>query len=202
MLDLALVAALGFLGSFGHCVGMCGPISVAFSLATPAQPRESTETPPRAHQFWFHLRLNLGRLASYMLVGAAIGGLGSVLVAGGQIAGVGSDLRRVIALLTGTLLILVGLRQVAPGLLPQLPLLHPLQGVVHDRLQQVMGQTAQSRRWWTPLGLGLAWGLIPCGFLYTAQIKAAETSSLLVGAGHYGGVWFGDPTDDGGARDL
>jgi DMSO/TMAO reductase YedYZ heme-binding membrane subunit len=30
--------------------------------------------------------------------------------------------------------------------------------------------------------LGLAWGLIPCGFLYTAQIKAAESSSPLLGA--------------------
>ena len=25
MLDLLLIAILGFLGSFGHCAGMCGP---------------------------------------------------------------------------------------------------------------------------------------------------------------------------------
>ncbi len=30
----------------------------------------------------------------------------------------------------------------------------------------------------TPILLGLIWGLIPCGFLYTAQIKAAETGNL------------------------
>ena len=188
-MELGLVAALGFLGSFGHCVGMCGPIAIAFSLATRSH-GEAT-TPSRQQQFWFHLRLNGGRLASYVLVGAAIGGLGSVLVAGGQMAGVGSLLRRVMALLTGTLLIGIGLRQVAPGLLPQLPFLHPLQGALHDRLQRVMSDTAQSRRWWTPILLGLAWGLVPCGFLYTAQIKAAETSSLLAGAATMGAFGLG-----------
>jgi len=106
-------------------------------------------------------------------------------------AGVGSLLRRVMALLTGTLLIGIGLRQVAPGLLPQLPFLHPLQGALHDRLQRVMSDTAQSRRWWTPILLGLAWGLVPCGFLYTAQIKAAETSSLLAGAATMGAFGLG-----------
>lgn len=181
MLELGLIAALGFLGSFGHCVGMCGPITVAFSLAARSGADPEREL-SRWQQFWFHFRLNLGRLASYVLVGAAIGGLGSVLVAGGQMAGVGSVLRRGIALFTGGLLIFIGLRQVAPHLLPKLPLLHPLQGALHERLQRVMSQTSQSRQWWTPVLLGLAWGLIPCGFLYTAQIKAAETSSLLAGA--------------------
>ena len=191
MLELSLIAALGFLGSFGHCVGMCGPITVAFALTTRPQVAEKAALPTRTQQLGFHLCLNVGRLASYVLVGAAIGGLGSVLVASGQVAGVGSGLRRAMALLTGTLLILIGLRQVAPGLLPQLPFLHPLQGALHDRLQQVMGHTAQSRRWWTPLLLGLAWGLIPCGFLYTAQIKAAETSSLLAGAATMGAFGLG-----------
>ena len=106
-------------------------------------------------------------------------------------AGVGSVLRRGMALLTGTLLILIGLRQVAPGLFPQLPFLHPLQGALHDRLQHVMGQASHSRRWWTPLLLGLVWGLIPCGFLYTAQLKAAATSSLWIGAATMGAFGLG-----------
>jgi len=182
LLELLLVAALGFLGSFGHCVGMCGPIAIAFSLSTPTHPTPDKSAPNRWQQVRFHLLLNLGRIVSYALVGAAIGGLGSVLVAGGQVAGVGSLLRRGIALLTGTLLIVLGLRQVAPSILPQLPILHPLKGALHGRLQQVMTTASQQQRWWTPALLGLAWGLIPCGFLYAAQIKAAETSSLLGGA--------------------
>lgn len=181
LVDLGLIATLGFLGSFGHCVGMCGPIAVAFSLSSPASD-DPTPSQTQQTQIVFHSLLNLGRLLSYVLVGAAIGGLGSVLVAGGQVAGVGSLLRRSIALFTGSLLILVGLRQIAPQILPKLPLLHPLQGVLHERLQQAMSHTASHRHWWTPGLLGLAWGLVPCGFLYAAQIKAAETSSLWGGA--------------------
>ncbi|MEO0984472.1 MAG: sulfite exporter TauE/SafE family protein [Cyanobacteria bacterium J06639_14] len=182
MLELGLIAALGFLGSFGHCVGMCGPITVAFSLSTQAEPDKAKATTDRWRQITFHVLLNLGRLLSYGLVGAAVGGLGSVLVAGGQVAGVGSLLRRTIALLTGGLLIFLGLRQVAPQILPKLPLLHPLQGALHGKLQQAMAYTSQKQQWWTPAFLGLAWGLIPCGFLYAAQIKAAETSSFIGGA--------------------
>jgi uncharacterized protein len=178
MLDLFLITSLGFLGSFGHCLGMCGPITVAFSLGRP-----DGESPSRWQAAGFHLLLNLGRLLSYALVGAAIGGLGSVLVAGGQVAGVGSGLRRGMALVTGGLLIWFGLAQVSPGLLPKLPLVHPmLQGGLHQRLQKTLTRFSLGRQWWTPLLLGLVWGLIPCGFLYAAQIKAAETADPAVGA--------------------
>jgi hypothetical protein len=127
--------------------------------------------------------LNLGRLLSYGLVGAAIGGLGSVLVAGGQVAGIGSDLRRIMAIVTGILLIWFGLSQIKPGWLPHVPIFHPLlQEKLHNRLQRTLGNFSLARQWWTPLMLGLVWGLIPCGFLYAAQIKAAETTHPGVGA--------------------
>lgn len=168
---------LGFLGSFGHCIGVCGPITVAFSLY---DRRETSYS--RQQQVWFHVLLNLGRILSYTLVGAGIGALGSVLVAGGEIAGVGSELRRYIALFTGIVLVWIGLVQVSPQLLPSLPLLHPSrQSGLHHRLNALMMQVAVRSHWWTPAFLGMIWGLIPCGFLYIAQVKAAETSSLLWG---------------------
>lgn len=181
MVELGLVAALGFLGSFGHCLGMCGPIAIAFSFSEKAD-RGGPLPASRWRQLRFHLLLNLGRLVSYILVGAAIGGLGSVLVAGGQMAGVGSGLRRGMALLTGLLLIFLGLRQVAPKLFAQISLQHPFSGVVHQRLQTLMGQVSSRNYWWTPAALGLMWGCVPCGFLYVAQIKAAEASAPLMGA--------------------
>ncbi|HEY9908043.1 MAG TPA: sulfite exporter TauE/SafE family protein, partial [Thermosynechococcaceae cyanobacterium] len=45
MLDLLLVFTLGFLGSFGHCAGMCGPLTAAFALSQSRQPRSE---PPRS----------------------------------------------------------------------------------------------------------------------------------------------------------
>ncbi len=179
MLDVLLMMALGFLGSFGHCAGMCGPITVAFSLSESSSESSDSLT----QQLYFHACLNLGRLLSYGLVGLAMGGLGSVLLAGGQMAGVGSDLRRVMALVTGGLLVWAGLAQVSAGLLPKLPLLHPLtQGKLHQRLSSAMVSLSLRKRWWTPSLLGMVWGLIPCGFLYAAQLKAAETGESWWGA--------------------
>lgn len=171
LLELLPLTLLGFLGSFGHCVGMCGPLTVAFSLG-----QGKTVAPWR-----FHLWLNLGRILSYASVGLLLGAVSSTLVAGGQLAGVGSGMRQAIAIFTGLLLIFLGLRQINPESLPRLPLLHPLQGNIHDRLSRWMNQLSLHNHGGVPLLLGMCWGLIPCGFLYTAQLKAAATGNPLIG---------------------
>ncbi|MBD2253434.1 sulfite exporter TauE/SafE family protein [Nostoc parmelioides] len=191
MLDLSLITILGFLGSFGHCFGMCGPLTVAFSLShqqtTPEKSSQKKTSPTKTNPTWqqqlkFHFLLNLGRMLSYALVGAGLGGVGSVLLQGGQLAGVGSDFRRVMAIMTGVMLIWFGLGQLAPNLLPHIPILHPLlKGNLHNRLSAGMVRLSLQPRWWTPTLLGMTWGLMPCGFLYAAQIKAAETGSLWMG---------------------
>lgn len=170
--DLLLIFILGFLGSFGHCAGMCGPLTVAFSLSH-QQPQPSWK-----QQLYFHGLLNLGRLLSYGIIGGTIGGLSSVLIAGGQLAGIESDLRYAVSILTGILLIWMGLAQIKPGMFAS-PLVHPfLQGTLHQWFNRRMVQASLYTRWWTPWLLGLMWGLIPCGFLYTAQIRAAGTGSV------------------------
>lgn len=175
MIDLLLIFTLGFLGSFGHCIGMCGPLTVAFSLS------QQEKSDRKLHGLIFHLLLNIGRIISYALVGAALGGLGSVFVASGQLAGIGSNLRQFMAILTGILLIWFGLGQIKPNWLPSIPFLHPLHGAWHDRLSSGMSELSLQKQWWTPALLGGVWGLIPCGFLYTAQLKAVETGSLWLG---------------------
>jgi uncharacterized protein len=178
MLDLWLMMLLGFLGSFGHCIGMCGPLTVAFSLS-----QNSADPATVWRSLQFHTLLNLGRITSYALVGAGIGALGSVLIAGGQLAGIDSLLRRGLSIFTGSLLIWMGLAQVAPNLLPKLFFLHPFkQGRLHQRLNKVMQQLSERSHPLTPVLLGMTWGLIPCGFLYAAQIKAAATGELWKGA--------------------
>ena len=176
MLDLLLIFALGFFGSFGHCVGMCGPLTVALALS------QQTPTSDPLNGLRFHLLLNLGRILSYLLVGGILGGLGSMVVASGQLAGIGSNLRQWMAIFTGILLIWFGIRQIKPNWLPNLPFLHPLKGRIHQQLNSGMNSLSTKSRWWTPALLGGVWGLIPCGFLYTAQLKAVETGSLLKGA--------------------
>jgi uncharacterized protein len=180
VLDLLLIIALGFLGSFGHCMGMCGPLTVALALSQ-GDRNPNEHRPAKINSWQFHLLLNLGRVISYALVGAALGGLGSIVVASGQLAGIGSNLRQVMAIVTGSLLIWFGIGQIKPNWLPRLPFIHPISGGIHRRLNSGMNQLSTRQKWWTPALLGGAWGLIPCGFLYTAQLKAVETGSLLAG---------------------
>ncbi|MEL7328361.1 MAG: sulfite exporter TauE/SafE family protein [Cyanobacteria bacterium J06559_1] len=181
-LDLWLTAAIGFLGSFGHCVGMCGPLSAAFALSMSSsnQAAEDKEKARWQTQLTFHLLLNLGRLLSYALVGAAIGAIGSVLLAGGQMAGVGSVLRRSISMAMGVLLIWFGFTQARPGFLPALPFVTPAKAL-HERVSKTMAQVSGQQSVLTPLVLGLLWGLIPCGFLYTGQLRAVATGSWAGG---------------------
>ncbi|MGB3694532.1 MAG: sulfite exporter TauE/SafE family protein [Spirulinaceae cyanobacterium] len=176
LLDLLLITALGFLGSFGHCAGMCGPLSVAFSLS------QKEKQSNWLSSLSFHFLLNTGRILSYACVGAALGTVGSVAIASGQLVGIGSDLRQAIVILTGLLLIWFGLGQIKPDFLPKLPVLHPLQGSLHNNLSRIMGKLSVQTQWWIPGLLGSFWGLIPCGFLYAAQIKAAQTGNLWLGA--------------------
>ncbi len=181
MLDLLLMAALGFLGSFGHCVGMCGPLTVAFSLSGKESNTDNNSRGWQQH-LYFHALLNIGRILSYAIVGAAIGAIGSVLVASGQFAGIESDLRRWLAILTGILLVWMGIVQIKPEGLPNFPFFNPMAMVwLHQRLSAAMMKLSLHSHPLTPALLGMTWGLIPCGFLYTAQLKAAETGDMMQG---------------------
>ncbi|RMF25174.1 MAG: sulfite exporter TauE/SafE family protein [Cyanobacteria bacterium J083] len=178
MWDVLLIALLGFLGSFGHCASMCGTLTVAFSLSQSSQLKASNWQ----SNFFFHLLLNLGRIGSYSLVGGLLGSLGSIIIASGQLTGIGSNFRQIIAIFTGILLIWLGLSQIIPQLFPKLPLIHPIQGKIHQSLSFYLTKLSFKSQCWTPLILGSLWGLFPCGFLYTAQIKAAETGSFWLGS--------------------
>ena len=156
-------------------MGMCGPLTVALALS-------QSDRSSKISDWQFHFLLNLGRVISYALVGATLGGLGSIVVASGQLAGIGSSLRQFMAIFTGSLLIWFGISQIKPNWLPRLPFIHPLSGEIHSRLNSGMNQLSAQPQWWTPILLGGVWGLIPCGFLYTAQLKAVETGSLFSGA--------------------
>ncbi len=178
-IDYWLIVSLGFLGSFGHCLGMCGPLSTALLLSDSrdSQPLNSVNPPNPPNplsKFLPVFLLNLGRLISYGLVGGLMGSVGSVLVTGGAWVGLGSPLRQGIAIGTGLLLIAFGLSAIDDRGLPS----HPLAAKLHEQINRWMGRWVMA----SPLVLGLLWGLMPCGFLYVAQLKAAETLNPTSGA--------------------
>ena len=64
----SIVFSTALLGS-GHCIGMCGPIVAALSLAKPG----------REQGLFFHIFYNAGRLTTYVCIGIVAGWIGSLL---------------------------------------------------------------------------------------------------------------------------
>ena len=155
----------GFLGS-AHCFGMCGGISGLFAAHASATSLRSDL--PKAVAY------NLGRIVSYAILGAAFAALGGLFVdAIPKLAGP-------VRLASGILIILVGL-QVAF----RWRLLAPIENAgakLWSRIAPAGGRlfpvTSVSRA----LQLGLIWGLLPCGLVYSALLVAASTADPGRGA--------------------
>jgi uncharacterized protein len=150
----------GFLGSFGHCVAMCGPL--VGSLAIAGGPLGARRSLPG------QLAYHAGRVTTYALLGAAMGVTGSFVNVAGRLAG----LQQVVAVAAGALMILVGLG--AAGVTASLRGLEArASGKVHALVRRVLSGGGAGRFYPT----GLALGLLPCGFSWTAFLAAAGTGN-------------------------
>ena len=70
--NLLTIISIAFLGSFGHCIGMCGGIVIAYT-STKVESRWS-----KTKQATSHLLYSFGRIFRYTILGALFGYLGSV----------------------------------------------------------------------------------------------------------------------------
>lgn len=165
--DLIGMFMLGLLGT-AHCVGMCGPLIFAFP----------GRTGRLGSQVWYHL----GRVATYVAVGAILGGLGALL---GQLTGV--DTMSDVATLQ------IWLRFFAAALLAALGLIR-LEWLREprwfDRLnperipgfKRALAGASDSRDQASFFALGLLMGFLPCGLSYGAFAQALGSNSALDGA--------------------
>ena len=95
-IDLLIILSTAFLGSVGHCIGMCGGIVVAYS-STKIDQKSSW-----GRQTISHLAYNFGRVTTYAILGAVFGLLGQAIAFTPTTKGV-------LFVLTGILMILAGL---------------------------------------------------------------------------------------------
>ncbi len=162
VLELAplLVSAmiLGLLGG-GHCIGMCGGLMGALTLAIPPE--------QRARRFRLLLAYNLGRILSYTAAGLLIG-LAGWAVASGPAAMV----LRVIAAL---LLIAMGLY--LAGWWSGLTRIEALGRGLWRHIQPVAGKLLPVSSLPRALLLGALWGWLPCGLVYSTLLWAASQGS-------------------------
>ena len=168
MIDFApLAAALvaGFLGS-AHCLGMCSGISGM--IAVNAGKRAVSASLPLA------LAYNFGRLLSYAGLGAIVALFGDAVVAAMP------SVARPVRLLGGALIILVGL-QIAFNL----RILAPLEQAglsLWTRIAPAAGKLLPATTLPRALALGLLWGFIPCGLVYSLLLIAAASADPFMGA--------------------
>lgn len=153
---------VGLLGGT-HCVGMCGGIVGALSLGGPAR--------------WsMHLAYNGGRLASYVLAGALAGAVGgATLHLAGQWA-----IRQGFFLLANLMLIALGLYLM--GLTRALALTERAGQNLWRHLQPFTKRFLPARTPAQAFPLGLLWGWLPCGLVYSALVTALTTGSPGRGA--------------------
>ncbi len=165
-INILTIISIAFLGSFGHCVGMCGGIVLAYSTIK-IEPQSSKVSKSTAH-----LLYNLGRVSTYSVLGAIFGALGGVVTFNNTANGV-------LLSVAGLAMILAGLSLM--GKLKFLTLIEhsfSSSSFYKQRFKKVLHSKSNSSFYF----LGLLNGLLPCGFVYFFAITAASTASPLYGA--------------------
>ena len=124
----------------------------------------------------FVVLYNLGRILTYALAGAAVGGV--VAAVGYAMAPEGSQvwLQRAAAVI----LILIGFY--LAGWFPQLNRLERIGVPLWRRIEPLARRIMPARRPWQALAYGAAWGWIPCGMVYTMLIAASAQGGAQAGA--------------------
>ena len=163
-MSLATAFLLGLLSS-AHCVGMCGGIMGALTMAIPAEARQ--------RRLQLLLSYNFGRIASYVLMGILLGLFASVFSQWS-----GNGWLRIVA---GVLMILMGLYLADwwRGLVYLERVGRHLWAYLQPLGKSFLPVTSARKA----LFLGAIWGWLPCGLVYSALAYAmAQAHPLAAGS--------------------
>jgi len=165
-IDLIIILTTAFLGSVGHCIGMCGGIVVAYSSSKIDQKATYIQ------QTASHLAYNFGRVTTYTILGALFGYLG-------QVVAFTPTTKGILFLITGVMMILAGL-----SLIGNIKFLNSAEWSIskyawyQNSFRKLMSKTSYSSFYL----LGMLNGIIPCGLVYSFAIFAASTADMFTGA--------------------
>lgn len=166
--DLAQLFVFGALMSAGHCLGMCGPLVCAVSAPRPGSERDFGELARTTGVY------HAGRIASYALLGLALGALGG-LAPDPATAAVG---QASLSLLAAAALVWVGLGLFGVFPLATLPCTAGLSRWITTRVGGLLAARSASKRF----VLGAANGFLPCGPVYTVAVTALAAGTAARGA--------------------
>ncbi|MFK8041260.1 sulfite exporter TauE/SafE family protein [Congregibacter sp.] len=158
MISNDLVAALGIgLAGAGHCLGMCGGIAAAINLGNGGEKRGVVT-----------IAYHAGRISSYAALGALLGALaGSINLAQWTMV-----LRYIAALL------LIGMGLSIADWWRGMSVLEKLGAKIWKPVQRLSSKLLPVRHWFQGYLLGLCWGLMPCGLIYSALAWSATAQDV------------------------
>jgi sulfite exporter TauE/SafE len=166
-----LYLSSGFTIGFGHCIGMCGPIVVSFTLNL----KERSILVP---QLLYHL----GRIITYAILGGIVAVAGSLTMVAANI----ESIQKGVMIFSGALIMLMGLAMA--GWIPLGKIFgdHSTAGGI---ISKGFAKLLKIKSTMVYLPLGLLLGLLPCGPVYTALLGAARTG--MEGNTIYHGLFTG-----------
>lgn len=162
-LDYFSAFIIGILGA-GHCIGMCGGISSMLTAAVEQRSRKS---------FYFVIAYNIGRILTYSFLGLIAGFTGSL---GIKALGLPVISLKIIA---GIFLILLGL-YIGQWLF-WLNRIEKLGRRLWRYLQPISTQLLPINSTPKALGLGMLWGWLPCGLIYSTLTWSIASGNAIDG---------------------
>ncbi len=169
--DISLISAfvVGLLGGV-HCVGMCGGIVTALSFGLPEAQRSGFA------RWRYLLAYNTARIASYTLAGALLGGIGWLAANWSGLHQVQLFLQFLAALFMVALGLYLG------GWWQGLAQLERAGGRVWAGLEPLGRRFMPVKSPGQAFLLGLIWGWLPCGLVYSVLVWSISTGNPLDGA--------------------
>jgi hypothetical protein len=163
-----LTAFLLGLFSTVHCIAMCGSVIGALTLSLPQEIR----TKPM-RMLPYVLNYNLGRILSYGIAGGVVGLLSSPL----------AQLNAHWVLRIVSVTVMVGMGLYLAGWFPKFAVMERMGVPIWRRLQPIGQKLLPVRRVSQAFTLGIVWGWLPCGLVYSALAVAATSGDTATGAG-------------------
>ncbi len=172
-ITLATLSAAFLVGLFGtvHCIAMCGGIAGALSAGLAPEVRQRS-----GDVLACQLGYNVGRIASYALAGALVGLLGRLFATAAGLEGA----RLLLQGLAGVFMLLLGFY--LTGWWPLLARLERLGGHLWRHVEPLGRRLLPIHSPITALPLGMVWGWLPCGLVYSALALAMASGGALQGA--------------------
>jgi len=163
--NLLTIISIAFLGSFGHCIGMCGGIVLAYTST------KMDDGFSKSKQIIAHLVYSFGRVLTYTVMGVMFGYLGEVITFNHMANGI-------MMVVAGIFMVLAGL-----SILGKIKFLNILEYSTTQSswYKEAFRKLIHSKTLFSFFLLGMLNGFLPCGFVYFFAVTAASTASPFWG---------------------